>query len=162
VRSFVAAFLRDDPVSEYRCLAESFKEREGATLEQYILARGRLEESLGGARTLARAGVVRPRFRVESQDARRSIVEIEAGGRSATFLLEAEGFYRVTPRSDAPPIEGTIGNLDSALRGSGGVLEARVSDREAARLPPGGVREFHLGEEWKIADIRAPGGGPSS
>lgn len=153
-RSFLAAFSCDDAKAEYRCLGEALKERYGATMDLYLLARPDIREQLG--RYAGQAWRLQPTRTVLAEPG--LVVWWGLGEKEVVGLLMQSQYYYDIHEADGRRT-GSI--LD---RSPGDLLEIRgkrlILDLTDPALrsvgPPDAITGLELGTEWKIADFLFP------
>lgn len=154
-RSFFAALGCDEARAEHGAMGESLKQRHGATLDAWILARPAVREELGSAVRYARL----------LEPSREEVVESgvllwwsAAGAERVGLLfqaqhfleLELEGGRRVGFSLRQPP-----GNW-LQLDGKKITLDFREENSVLRGVDPASVTRVTLATEWKIADWLLP------
>lgn len=153
-RSYFAAMACDDAGAEYRCFGEALKDRYGATLDLYLLARPDIREDLGS--------VVRHAWRLEPLRQQRAepglLIWWGIGEREVVgLLMQQQHYFDVTEadgRRTGSLLELSPGEL---LRLESRSLSLELRDPVLRSLGDvEGITHFELGTEWKIADFLLP------
>lgn len=154
VQTYLAALACNEAREEYRCLGESLKERYGATLDLYLLARPQLLDEIGPLRRYA----YKLQFAREERRPDGLLHWYEAAGAERVgFLMQAQAYYDVYLADGrkrggmlelAPKdyVEVDRSSLDLKLRGL--ALGRDIGAAEVVRVD--------VGLEWKIADFLLP------
>lgn len=153
-QSFFAAMSCNDAGAEYRCLGEPLKERYGATLDSYLLARPQIREDLGT--NADQAWRLKP-LRMEQAEPG-TLIWWGLGEREIVGLVMLPQYFYDVTESDGRRTGSILEQSPNALL----QLQDRrlVLDLSDAALRSLGadpdISDFHLGTEWKIADFRSP------
>ncbi|PCJ51800.1 MAG: hypothetical protein COA70_13605 [Planctomycetota bacterium] len=153
-RSFFAAMSCNDAGAEYKCLSEPLKDRYGATLDLYLLARPQIREEIGT--TAGQAFRLKP-LRVEQAEPG-TLIWWGIGEREIVGLVMLPQYFYDVTESDGRRTGSILSQSpDELLQLQGRHLILDLSDSALRSL--GGdpdISDFHLGTEWKIADFRSP------
>jgi hypothetical protein len=152
-QAYLAALACDEAKAEYRCFGESLKDRYGATLDLYLIARPSLLEELGSMQKYADR--LQPTRRVERPDGV-LVWYSAAGAERVGMLLQAQAFFDLTLRDgtrrgdilDHPPADYL--SLDRKS------LTLQLESAVLRGVDPSTVERLEVGLEWKIADFLLP------
>lgn len=150
-RSFLAAIATDNASAEYLCFSEALKQKHGATLDAYLLARPTLLKDLGQAQKHAFD------LRLHTQEEHPEGTLLWWSHHGVPYLglvMTAQHYY------DLEDTDGRrIGNFLPQSPGNyvqmeGRNLRAEINDSGVRSGPEGdALTRFEVGTEWKIADI---------
>ena len=149
--SFFAAMALDNALAEYRCFGAPLKERYGADLSLYLLARPQMREELGHVSKLA--------WRLEPLRAERGepgqIIWWGYDNRELIGLvMTPQNYFDVYEEGKAEPRGNLIAQHPSELiqinRRS---LAVELTDPVLRGIEQDGIVGLEIGVEWKIAEF---------
>ena len=150
---FLAAVACDEAQAEYRCLGEALKERYGATMDLYLLARPQMREEIG---PLARyADRLQPSRRVEREDG--VLVWWQAAGAERMgMLFRAQAYFDVWLRDGRRKGTTVQLPLTDHLSIDRRRLKLELEDSVLRGIDAADIDRVDFGLEWKIADFLLP------
>ncbi|MCH2112644.1 MAG: hypothetical protein MK213_07280 [Planctomycetes bacterium] len=152
-RTFLAAFSCDDSIVEYRCLSEELKERHGATLDGWILAREDLRDEIGFSTRFAHTLQLSAR----QESPRGTVLWFSHADKTLVgFHCVPQPYFELTTDDGREVGAFLDGELDGSMEVDGKTLQLRLHD-PALRMLQGQIpRSLEVGTEWKIQEVVTP------
>jgi hypothetical protein len=149
--SFFAAMALDDAVAEYRCFGDPLKERYGADLSLYLLARPQMREELGLASRLA--WKLEP-MRVLRGEPGQVVWWGHDGEELIGLVMMPQNYFDIYEQDSAEPRGNLLSQHPSELiQIERRDLRVELSDPLLRGVQQDRVIGLEIGVEWKIADF---------
>jgi len=150
--SFFAAMALDDAIAEYRCFGDPLKDRYGADLSLYLLARPQMREELG--RISKMAWRLEP-LRVERGEPGQMVWWGYQDRELIGLLMVPQNYFDVFEENSTAPRGNLLEQHPSELiRLEGRSLHLELTDPVLRGIAQDGIVGLEIGVEWKIADFQ--------